>query len=104
MSLRREARRQGVKGGRGRGNFKRKRPKIKRGDHLVQSDISGQTMLASESMKTWKGLVVHYSEFDPRHPQLDIHYVPEKIAVDDPRPFTGTDLETGELLDDDSTQ
>lgn len=104
MSLRRKASRRGAQGGSGRKNLNRLKPKIKLNDHLVQSDISGQTVLASETVMTWKGLRVHKNEYDPRHPQLDIHYVPENIAVDDPRPFSGVDAETGELLNDDESQ
>jgi len=49
--------------------------KIKLGDHWVISDISGFKFPASEMMKLsgeQRGLLVHRSEWNPAHPQLNI--------------------------------
>ena len=56
------------------------------GEHNVTSDISGRVFKASEMRKTWNNLVVHYSEYDPKHPQLELRARKEQISVRDARP------------------
>ena len=49
--------------------------KINLGDHWVISDISGFKFPASEMMKLTgeqAGLLVHFTEWNPAHPQLKI--------------------------------
>lgn len=49
--------------------------KLKLGDHWAISDISGFKFPASEMMKLTgeqAGLLVHFSEWNPAHPQLKI--------------------------------
>ena len=38
-------------------------------DYWMISDDSGQKFLRSEMRKNWKGLWVHYTEWEPRQPQ-----------------------------------
>ena len=35
------------------------------------SDRSGMAFPYTEMVKEWNGSLVHYSEFEPKHPQLD---------------------------------
>lgn len=57
-----------------------------RGDHNVISDISGQKFKRSEMVYNWKGQLVHReTEFEEKHPQIDIRGRDEQIAVDDTR-------------------
>lgn len=75
-----------------------------KGDHWIIDDISGQKVRRSESRFNWKGQLVHISNWEPKHPQIDIRGRKEKIAVtdgtrtqsDDPPlldpPITGDDL------------
>lgn len=56
------------------------------GEHNVTCDISGRVYKASEMRKTWDGLVVHKSKWDPKHPQLEIRPRKEQISVRDGRP------------------
>lgn len=78
---------------------------FKSGDHNVISDISGQKFKRSEMVFNWKNQLVHrLTEFEPKHPQLNIRGRTEHIAVtngtrtqsDDPPllndPITGDDL------------
>jgi len=75
------------------------------GDHNVISDISGQKFKRSEMRFNWKGQLVHAeTEWEEKHPQIEIRGRNEKIAVtdgtrtqsDDPPlldpPITGDDL------------
>lgn len=80
------------------------RNKFVKGDHNVISDISGQKFKRSEMRFNWKGQLVHAAtEWEPKHPQIDIRGRSEKIAVKDSRtqgddpdlldpPITGSDL------------
>ena len=56
------------------------------GAHNVISDISGQKFKSTEMRKTWDGLLVHKSEWYPKHPQLEIRGRDEKIGVSPTRP------------------
>ena len=38
---------------------------------LAISDRSGQAFPYREMVKEWTGALVHISEFEPKHPQLD---------------------------------
>ena len=51
------------------------------------SDRSGFAYPYTEMVKEWNGSLVHYSEFEPKHPQLDPgHHPADAIALKDPRP------------------
>lgn len=57
------------------GRRKSRRNRLKLGDHNVISDISGFKHKASEMRKLsgeQRGLLVHHSEWNPAHPQLEI--------------------------------
>ena len=67
------------------------------GDHNVISDISGQKFKRSEMRFNWKGQLVHAAtEWEPKHPQIDIRGRKEKIAVTD---GTRTQSDDPDLLD-----
>jgi len=81
------------------------RNSFQEGTHNVISDISGQKFKRSEMRFNWKGELVHTAtEFEPKHPQIDIRGRTERIAVtdgtrtqsNDPAllntPITGSDL------------
>ena len=59
--------------------------KYRKGDYNVISDDSGQKFKRSECRITWDGLLVHKSEWQPKHPQLTIRGRKEKIEVEDAR-------------------
>ena len=40
------------------------------------SDRSGLAFPYNEMVKAWNGSTVHYTEFEPKHPQLDPRYHP----------------------------
>ena len=51
------------------------------------SDRSGMEFPYSEMVKEWNGMLVHKSEFEPKHPQLDpISHRVDPEALRDPRP------------------
>jgi len=51
------------------------------------SDRSGMEFKYSEMVKEWNGSLVHVSEYESKHPQLDPPYHPaDPIALQDPRP------------------
>ena len=63
-----------------------------RGDHNVISDDSGQKFKRSECVFTWDGKLVHRAtEFEPKHPQIDIRARTEKIAVTNGTRTQGSD-------------
>lgn len=81
------------------------RNRFVKGDHNVISDISGQKFKRSEMRFNWKGQLVHAAtEWEPKHPQLEVRGRTERIAVtdgtrtqsDDPAlldpPISGNDL------------
>tara|TARA_B100000282_G_C31736467_1_gene493737 strand:+ start:498 stop:935 length:438 start_codon:yes stop_codon:yes gene_type:complete len=50
------------------------------------SDRSGQAFPYREMVKEWNGALVHISEFEAKHPQLDPPYhKPDAIALRNPR-------------------
>lgn len=59
------------------------------GDHWGISDLSGRKFRMSEMVRQWNGLLVHQSEWEPRHPQeLVRNYPREKpVRVSKPRPL-----------------
>jgi hypothetical protein len=70
-------------------------PSFARGKRsLAISDRSGQQFPYLEMRKEWNGSIVHISEFEPKHPQLDPPYHPAdpqglKSARSDVRPGGG---------------
>ncbi len=73
------------------------RNRFVKGDHNVISDISGQKFKRSEMRFNWKGELVHAAtEFEEKHPQIDIKGRKEKIAVTD---GTRTQSDDPNLLD-----
>jgi len=53
---------------------------------LAISDRSGQAFPYREMVKEWNGSLVHISEFEPKHPQLDPPYhKADAIALQNPR-------------------
>ena len=53
---------------------------------LAISDRSGQAFPYTEMVKEWNGSLVHISEFEAKHPQLDPpHTKADAIALRDPR-------------------
>lgn len=58
--------------------------KFVKGDHNVISDISGQKFKRSEMRFTWDGLLVHAAtEFEEKHPQIDIRSRKDRTEVTD---------------------
>jgi hypothetical protein len=50
------------------------------------SDRSGQAFPYREMVKEWNGSLVHISEFEPKHPQLDPPYhKADPVALQNPR-------------------
>lgn len=56
------------------------------GDYLMVSDFSGRAYYASEMRKTWEGFWVHRSEWEPKHPQLDVAGLPREARLHVIRP------------------
>jgi|TARA_R100001510_G_C7621260_1_gene182120 hypothetical protein len=53
------------------------------------SDRSGMRFPYSERIKEWTGLIVHKSEFEEKHPQLEpSNNVSDATALKEPRPDT----------------
>jgi len=60
------------------------------------SDRSGMEFPYKEMVKEWNGSIVHFSEYEPKHPQLDPPYhKADAIALINPRPDVnrGTGIE-----------
>ena len=75
--------------------------KLKLGDHWVISDISGFKFPASEMKKLTgeqAGLLVHFSELNPEHPQLRIR------ARQDDQSLTNVRLRPADQFPDQITQ
>ena len=54
---------------------------------LAISDRSGQALPYDEMVKEWNGSLVHYSEFEPKHPQIRRKKnVSDAIALQNTRP------------------
>ena len=53
---------------------------------LAISDRSGQAFPYREMVKEWTGALVHISEFEPKHPQIDPPYhKADAVALKNPR-------------------
>ena len=53
---------------------------------LAISDRSGMAFPYTEMVKEWNGSLVHYSEFEPKHPQIRRKKVTaDRIALQNPR-------------------
>ena len=51
------------------------------------SDRSGMASPYNEMVKEWNGSLVHYSEFEPKHPQIRRrHFTADAIALQNTRP------------------
>ena len=51
------------------------------------SDRSGMAFPYTEMLKEWNGSLVHYSEFEPKHPQIRRrHFTADAIALQNTRP------------------
>lgn len=85
------------------GKYRKHKEVYKPGDFKVRSDESGLTVMNSECQLTWRGLKVHHSEWDPKHPQLIIYPRQDRIQVNNPRPTSedDSDLPFGEGNADD---
>jgi len=52
------------------------------------SDRSGMAFPYTEMVKEWNGSLVHYSEFEPKHPQIRRrHFTADAIALQNTRPM-----------------
>lgn len=68
------------------------RNRFVKGDHNVISDLSGQKFKRSEMRFNWKGQLVHAAtEFEKKHPQINIRGRQEQIAVTDGTRTQGDD-------------
>lgn len=56
------------------------------GDNWAVCDITGKKVLMSETRKTWDGLRVWKNVWYPKHPQLAVRGIRERINVRDARP------------------
>lgn len=52
----------------------------------VICDLSGKKVRMSETRKTWDGLRVWAPFWYPKHPQLSLRAIPDRMAVKDARP------------------
>jgi len=57
-----------------------------KGQHNVISDRSGQKYKSGGMMFTWDGALVHRSEWEPKHPQIELRPREESPGVKDARP------------------
>ncbi len=60
--------------------------KFRKGEHLVQCDLSGFFYYASDTRKTWDGFIVGKDMWEPRHPQDFIDVRADRQYVMDARP------------------
>lgn len=74
----------------------RRRNQYRVGDNLVICDRCGFVLYASESKKTWDGLIVCPDDWEPRHPQDFLRGIKDdqSVRVSRPRP-TDIFIETG---------
>ncbi len=66
--------------------FKKRKAIYKDGDYLVQSDLTGRIIYASESRKLWNNLICHKDEFEIRNPQDFLQARPERQPFREVRP------------------
>ena len=55
------------------------------GDNWIICDLTSKKVLMSQSMKTWDGLRVAKEVWYPKHPQLSLKAIPDRMAVIDGR-------------------
>lgn len=55
------------------------------GDNWTICDLTGKKVLMSQTRKTWDGLRVWDRVWYPKHPQLSIKAIPDRMAVPDAR-------------------
>jgi hypothetical protein len=56
------------------------------GNNWCICDLSGKKVLMSQTRKTWDNLRVYAPLWYPKHPQLFVRGIPERMAVRDARP------------------
>lgn len=56
------------------------------GDNWCICDLTGKKVLMSQTKKTWDGLRVWEQVWYPKHPQLSLRAIPDRMAVIDGRP------------------
>jgi len=57
------------------------------GDFYRLCDICGRKIRSTESRKMWNNLIVCQNDWEPRHPQEELHTAPkDKQSVKDARP------------------
>ena len=73
--------------------------RYKSGDSLALCQRTGRTVYASELRREWTGLLVHYSVYEPKHPQLMVRTRPDRqtAAVQSPE---GADVDVGSFYVD----
>lgn len=64
----------------------RSRDDYRSGDWNLICDRSGRKIKASEARREWTGAIVHYSEFEERHPQDFVRGRADRQAVPFARP------------------
>ena len=52
------------------------RDKFRPGDNLVEDEVSGLTIWASDAVRSWDGVVTHRDWQDFRHPQTLVPLIP----------------------------
>ena len=80
--------------------LKHRAPHFKDGDYLMQSDLTGRIMYASESRKLWNGQFCHRDEYEERNPQDFIKGMPEREPYKDARPRSVQYIDTPITADD----
>ena len=80
--------------------IKKRKPLYKDGDVLMESDLTGRIMYASESRKLWNGLFCHRDEYEERNPQDFIKARPEREAFKEARPRQTQYLDSPITADD----
>jgi len=80
--------------------IKRRKSRYKDGDFLVQSDLTGRIIYASESRKLWNNQICHVSEYEERNPQDFLKARPERQPFREVRPRTDTFLSVPVTPDD----
>ena len=66
--------------------LKKRKAKYKDGDYLVQSDLTGRIIYASESRKLWNNLICAADEYEIRNPQDFLVARPERQPFREVRP------------------
>lgn len=58
----------------------------RKGDFYRICDRTGLKVWASETRRTWDGLIVAKDQWEPKHPQENVRAKADRQAVPDPRP------------------